>query len=280
MRALSPALADHIASDVTTLATCWRLIRRDGVMLGFTTHDQDLMVNGQRFRAATGFAPTAIASSNALNVDNLEVDGALSSEAITSADLRAGRFDFARIEIFLVNWQAPEQGVIMLRTGFLGEVRTEDERFSVEVRGLKQMLQHPIGDAFSPECRADLGDRRCRVTLRGFTQGGLVTSVSGPASFVAADLTQPDGWFRYGMLRWHSGGNAGLDFEIKSQSGTALSLIQAPPAPIEAGDRFDIMAGCDKSFSTCRDKFDNVLNFRGEPHVPGIDSLLDYPGLQ
>ncbi|RME63899.1 MAG: DUF2163 domain-containing protein, partial [Alphaproteobacteria bacterium] len=137
-----------------------------------------------------------------------------------------------------------------------------------------------VGEVYSPECRADLGDRRCRVALRDFTVSGDVTAVVDASRFTSAALSQPADWFRYGTLRWHTGANAGLDFEIKRQPDSTVTLVAPPPGPMAVGDRFDITAGCDKRFSTCRDKFDNVLNFRGEPHVPGIDSLLDYPGLQ
>jgi len=39
------------------------------------------------------------------------------------------------------------------------------------------------------------------------------------------------------------------------------------------------MAGatCDRSFATCREKFNNGVNFRGFPHIPGNDALMRYP---
>jgi uncharacterized phage protein (TIGR02218 family) len=46
---------------------------------------------------------------------------------------------------------------------------------------------------------------------------------------------------------------------------------------LSAGDTFSITAGCDKSFSTCRDRFANILNFRGFPHIPGNDFAFSYP---
>ena len=42
-------------------------------------------------------------------------------------------------------------------------------------------------------------------------------------------------------------------------------------------DAFTVTAGCDKSFRTCKAKFDNAVNFRGFPHVPGVDFALTYP---
>ncbi|WP_341818742.1 phage BR0599 family protein [Wolbachia endosymbiont (group B) of Ennomos erosarius] len=29
-------------------------------------------------------------------------------------------------------------------------------------------------------------------------------------------------------------------------------------------------AGCNKTFPTCRSKFNNTVNFRGEPYIPGF----------
>src|SRR3712207_7264503 len=46
---------------------------------------------------------------------------------------------------------------------------------------------------------------------------------------------------------------------------------------ISPGDAFTLSAGCDKSFSTCRDRFANSVNFRGFPHMPGNDFALSYP---
>lgn len=44
-----------------------------------------------------------------------------------------------------------------------------------------------------------------------------------------------------------------------------------------AGDHPAFGAGCDKRSSTCTERFDNLLNFRGFPAVPGEDFLTVYP---
>lgn len=279
MKSISSGLADHIAGDVTSLATCWRIARRDGVVLGFTTHDRALVIDNVTYRAASGFSPSAIAASNAFSVDNLDVAGALSSSAITEVDLRDGWFDFAKIEIFQVNWEDLTQGKLDLVSGRLGEVSITDHRFTAEIRGLAQSLQQPVGEVYSPECRADLGDRRCKIDLAGFTLTGLVTAATSNRAFTDTDRSETDGWFDYGLLTWNTGANAGLSVEVKSFAGGVFTLFDAMPAAIDVGDRYSVHAGCDKRFATCKTKFANVLNFRGEPFVPGPDSMLDYPGI-
>jgi uncharacterized phage protein (TIGR02218 family) len=46
---------------------------------------------------------------------------------------------------------------------------------------------------------------------------------------------------------------------------------------IRVGDLFRIHPGCDKRLDTCITRFANVLNFRGEPYVPGQDAIMSYP---
>jgi uncharacterized phage protein (TIGR02218 family) len=56
-----------------------------------------------------------------------------------------------------------------------------------------------------------------------------------------------------------------------------LSLWQAVPEPIASGDTLTVAAGCDKRFVTCRARFNNVINFRGFPQIPGNDFVIASP---
>lgn len=275
---LSQDFIARLQSEVTQLALCWRVERTDGVALGFTTHDVEFTLDGLLYRPSPSFEPTQVDSKSGLAVDTLEVAGVLLGSAINSLDLEVGRFDDARIDIFIVDWSDPELGQIPLRSGRLGDLRRVDQSFSVELRGRKQDLQRAIGGVFSPECRADLGDRKCRVTLRDFYQRATVVSVVNNASF-QIDSVEADDYFHYGRLRFLTGGNAGLYREVKRDQGQEITVVDPFPFQVQVGDLLEIHAGCDKRFVTCRDKFSNVRNFRGEPHLPGIDAVLDYPGL-
>jgi uncharacterized phage protein (TIGR02218 family) len=279
MRSIPTILASHIQGEVTSLATCWRIKRRDGIVLGFTTHDRPLRINGVIYRAAAGFVPSSMASSNALDVDNLDIEGILADSALSRDDLLAGHYDLAEVDIFLVNWAAPEAGAVILKTGFLGDASLKDNDFTVEVRGLSQLLQTDIGDVYSPECRASLGDYRCKVRLGAFRVLGAVTAVTDSETFSDSTRSEADGWFDYGVLAWLTGANAGLECDVKTFAGGQVALAEPMPGNILIGDRYEMTAGCDKRFSTCRTKFANSRNFRGEPAVPGQDAVLDYPGL-
>lgn len=283
MRAISDDLQTHLDSGVTTLCWCWRVTRRDGVVLGFTDHDRELSFDGTAFEAASGFTATEIRQSIGLNVDNLDVESALSSQSLNEEDLLAGLFDDARVEIYRVNWQDPVQRVLA-RAGSIGEVKYGQSVFTAEIRGLAHYLQQENGRLYQYRCDADLGDGRCGVSLSapGFTAYGTVNSVVSKRQFAAAGLgAYSAGWFAQGLVTWTAGNNVGRAMEVKLHQASAgsvmLELWQPMASDIVDGDAFAVTVGCDKQIETCRSKFSNTINFRGFPHMPGNDALISYP---
>lgn len=272
MKSLSPSLQAHLNSATTTLCWCWKIVRRDGLTLGFTDHDTPLSFAGTTYEASTGFTASEVQSGLGLAVDNLTVMGALSSQSLNETDLAAGLFDNAAVEIWRVNWAAPDQRVLM-RKGSLGEVKRGKTGFSAEVRGLAQALNRPTGRVFAHGCDADLGDARCGVALTPVA--GTVASASDARRFTATGLEAcASGWFVGGKLVFTSGANAGRAMEVKRHAGAALELWQAMSEPIAPGDAFTVTPGCDKQFATCKTKFANAVAFRGFPYMPGNDAAL------
>ncbi len=275
MKSISSELKAHLAEEVTTLATCWKVTRRDNTVLGFTDHDRDILFDSVTYQAATGFTPTSIVGSAALNVDNLDIEGLLDAAAITEEDLLAGLYDFAEIEVFMVNYADLTQGRMMLRTGWLGEVTVKDGQFVAEVRGLTQQLSQTIGELYAPGCRARLGGSRCKMNMTGFTHIGTLTSVSDRNIFTDSTRTEEDGYFAFGLMTFTSGANAGLSMEIKEFANGQFITVLPMPYDVNVGDGYSAEAGCDKTFETCISRFNNAVNFRGEPHVPGTDKIFE-----
>ena len=278
MKIISNDLAAHIADEVTTLATCWKLTRRDNTVLAFTSHDADITYDSVTYLASCGFTPAAVANNSDLAVDNLDVEGVIDSDAITEEDINAGLYDYAQIEIFMINYEDLTQGSLNLRTGWLGEVQFGRGRFLAEVRGLVQSLSQNIGQLYSPSCRAKLGDSRCGVTIASYTIAGSITSKISNQVFSDSSLTQDDGWFENGVITFTGGENDGLSMEIKEFVDNRITLVLPMPYNVAVTDSYSMHAGCDKNFSTCLSKFSNLDNFRGEPHIPGADKALKTAG--
>jgi len=272
-------MASFLQHELTSACLCWRLERRDGVALGFTTHDRDLVIGGLGYRAAPGMLPSAVSVSDGFDPDNVDVKGALSSDAITAADLKAGRWDGAALAVFMTSWEAPGAERLHVARGTLGEVSVSGEAFEAELKGPSAALEAPVVEQTSPECRASLGDKRCRVDLAGRVRLARLVSAQDAVVGVGFRDGAPapaDGAYAYGRLRWIGGANSGLLSAVRASSGSSVTLREAPafvPAP---GDLVELSEGCDRRLETCVGRFANGVNFRGEPHLPGMDLLTRY----
>lgn len=276
MKTLSYNLREHLKSEFLTVCTLWKITRTDGVVFGFTDCSHDLTYLAQLYSASTGHVPSNIKTTSSLSVDNLEIQSVLDSSTITESDIHAGLWDFADVEIMLVNYMSLADGHMMLRKGWLGNVSSGRHNFIAELRGMTQPLQQSIGRVFSPSCDAELGDALCTVSAAGAPNlvSGTVTTATNNRQFTDTSLVQASGFFTGGVVTFLTGANAGYAMEIKSFAAGVVILQQYMGGAIAIGDTFTIRAGCDKLLATCKTKFNNVVNFRGFPHVPGQDMLI------
>ncbi len=267
-------MTDWFAQPLTTLAFCWRVERRDGITLGFTSHDRDLNVGGLVHRAAPGMLPSAIERSDGLDADDMQLSAALTSDAFSDADLMAGRWDGAALTLSAVDWSAPDVAPVTLLTGEFGEVEVKDGGFAVGLRGPTAVLDAPVVEETSPECRAQFGDSRCRVDLGGRRISAVIDSVVDTVVTLGGPLVPGD--FAYGSLRWLTGANSGLESRVVANTATTVTLRDVAAFAVSAGTQVELVEGCDKRFATCIGRFGNAVNFRGEPHLPGNDLLTRY----
>ena len=280
MKTLPASLADHLKADATTTCHCWRVTLKDGVVMGFTDHDETLSFGGTSYLAASGFSASDSDSETGLGASAGEVAGGFSSEAIAEDDLAAGRFDGARVELILVNWQAPDEHVLLsLRE--IGEVTRAGGAFRAELRSIAHRLGQPQGRSYGRRCDAALGDGRCGVDLTRFTGHGSVAALDASGKLRVSGLDAfAEGFFSRGKLRFLTASLAGKAFDLdgheRRDGGVLLSFWLTPDRMPSPGDRFSVTAGCDKSFATCKAKFGNHLNFRGFPHLPGADFAYSY----
>ncbi|MEM9250094.1 MAG: DUF2163 domain-containing protein [Pseudomonadota bacterium] len=277
------ALLAHLKTGATTTCRAWGLARTDGQHFGFTDHDRDLAFEGWTFRAGTGLTAGMLAQTTGLAVDNIEAEGALTSEALSEADIAAGRYDGASIVSWLVNWKNVAERMVLFR-GSVGEITRAGGAFRADLRGISEDLNQPRERVYQRPCEALLGDADCGVNLSSptFATDAEVASAEAGRRFTFDGLTgYAPAWFERGRLRVLTGASAGLVGQIKIDREVGatreIELWQDLRGDVSAGDVVRLEAGCDKRIATCRQKFSNVLNFRGFPHIPGDDWITSYP---
>lgn len=295
----SLTLQDLLAlqSPVTHWAVCWMVTDKLGNVLRQTNHDRDITVSREingvdlsgLYESVLGIQSSLSRHTSSTEIDNLEIDILLEEQGITAGAIRAGIFDNVEYTLFLVNAGDPTDSGIVIRHGLVGNIHTfANDLAKGEGRGLKQYLTQVIVETYSLSCRAKLGDERCTVDLAPLTFAGEITGVTNRRVLVATLDGSPQpaqGYFRNGLLRFTSGDNAGFEQEVKLDvlSGSWTFTVFEPfPYGVEVGDEFEVEPGCNHLHSKidgiwqgdCKDKFNNLPNFRGEPMTPGVSELM------
>jgi uncharacterized phage protein (TIGR02218 family) len=276
MRTVPAGILAAKESHSSRLCKLWRIERIDGAVVRYTDHDQDITIDGEVFVATAFFDPSAIKTGLDMSVSDLEVLGAL--DVGSADDLLAGKWNGASFLIGECLWDDPTAGVVIDKFGWIGNIKEVGNRFVAELLGPERILQRDIIRSYTPGCNALLGDDRCGVDLAPTTQTGTVASVTNNRFWSATGLVIPSGdpgdYFQFGTTTFISGDNAGLSMETRSCDGTWVQMMLPLPFDVAVGDQFTITPGCNKSLGACRFKFDNVLNFRGFPHVPQSDDVV------
>jgi uncharacterized phage protein (TIGR02218 family) len=296
MKLITTPLQAHLDGDTTTLALCWRILKRNGSYILGTTHDRDVPVAAGTYagtyKASSNITPSNVKSNSDLAVDNLDVTGAWADNTVrvdvSIADIEARNLDFASVRTFTLNWARPDDGQIPMRSGFLGPITYDSNGgYSTQVRGLAQLLQQNIVQTYSDKCTVKhLGGPRCNVDIAALSITATVTTVVSRREFTVSGIgAQPDGYFSLGNLVGLTGNNAGFLRQIRIDDVASttghLSLFGPFPEDVLPGDAFTMSPGCDRLLSTCIDKFNNLRNNRAYGVlIPGIDLLLAGPAGQ
>lgn len=262
------------AQELETVATWWRVDRRDGVSLGFTTHDADLWFDGLTFSSAPGMMPASIRRSTGFDADSAEVDGAITHAAISDEDLVAGRYDGARVVVGLVDWENLEHTAIY--SGTIGTLTEEAGSFSAQLLSRKADLARDPIPRTSPCCRADFCGPGCGLSALRFTHEAVLTLQDSANNAVVVTCEVAPAQLMGGQLRWLDGPYAGLAMGIVGLAGTGMVLDLPLDEVLTPGFRAVVTEGCDHTLATCAERFANAVNFRGEPYLPGNDLVVRY----
>ena len=279
MKTLPPALAAHYALGSTTLAYALRIERPDFRVYGFTSADEPIEFDNTLYQSSQGLNISSLEMNSGFSVDNLELSTLDDGTLFTRVDILGGLWRNSKFTIARYNYEALEDGFEVIMVGTLGEVTLGNGMVKVELRGLQQFFQQPVGSVVSATCRARLGDSLCKVDLNPITKVCRVGSVIDKQTFIEDFNPMPDGFFENGTVGFIGGTCNQMRAVVKSHTSNTFTLQLPLIVQPEVGDYFVATAGCKKRYlEDCIGKFNNGLNFQGEPHVPGIDKITAIVG--
>lgn len=279
-----------------TRATFIWVRRADGAEFGFTSCDTKpvIPINGNDIQFSEGMELSVVEQTIDLSANNGEVVF-IPNDIVTVPDLLTGVWNNFQYLAFEADWVDPED-IDGITAGTSGEVRLEDGRYIAETRGQKQALRNPQGLSTQAPCRARFADYPaptkpnilCRLDPAPYTVTGSVTDVQNRRSISDVTRTEAQDWFGMGILEFTSGNNMGHGRLVTNYEYGIFTFDVPFDYEIQEGDEYKAIAGCRKrhertldnpeGVSDCLDKFDNVLNFQGEPHTPGGDKLTQGAG--
>lgn len=264
-----------------------------GTVLCYTSADIDITYAGTTYSARgplirRGTVRTVLG----LEVDKLDMtispkpgmDGHLLDGQPFIPTALQGALDGAWVMLqkaFLSSWALPPVGAVVMFFGRVSDVSGTRSALPVDVKSALELLNTKIPrNVYQASCMHTLYDGGCAVNKAARTVSGTVTGTNETGLWLQSNVGSPSGWFDQGVLTFTSGVNAGLQRTVKSFSnintgagssygyeGQFTFALPLPSAPA-VGDTFSVYPGCDKTQSTCTDKFNNLPRFRGFPYIP------------
>lgn len=271
MRSINPDLYDDIQSG--SICRLIKLTTKTGAVYAWCDSDMPVTIDGVTYKPAPGlqtlnYVATADTEVSAQQIGSGWVD-------VPEEDIKAGFLDNAEIEGAWASYEHPENGRLVVFVGKVNDITYHESGFKAEIMSFMKQLERNIGHTYTATCRHKLFSSpgpglagACGLSSSSYTfSGSVATIVKNRWKFTTSGLTNPDGYFSSGTLTFTSGNNSGLSFQVKSHSSAGFELFLPTGYLIEVGDTFTVKAGCDKTFETCKSKFDNAVNFGGFPHI-------------
>lgn len=252
------------------------------------------MSNGEIYKGGIYAQPSDISSTLSGGATVIDFGSVYDTDTVTRDQIQSGYWDGARVYSFFTDWAAPMEDEEEDRVYTFGKVREEDERYTVEMMSLLDLLNQTSGRTITPGCPYTLGDEhvdgsliasdksRCKVSpLLVANIYSSVESITNQMQFTAALIggTYPDDYFGFGEIIFTSGANAGQSYKFIKSSTAAGVITLAQPFyyPIEIGDLLTLRPGCRKRFNEdCIGKFANGKHFGGFPHVPQKSTVMKF----
>lgn len=260
--------------QIKKLVTCLKIINSDGTKYHLCDSDSDVIINDEIYLHGAYFIPGKITNSTNLDENNFKVIFTLDDYYFERNKLISGYYSKSFIEISLVDIFAASYKKQILKTGYLGAISIKEHSFIGEINSLSSFTKNNITKCYLSSCRAKFGDEKCKVKLEKYTANGQIENLSDINSFYDSQREEVDDYFKHGEIIFLTGNLASRKFWVSDFYNKKIIIQSLEQLEFNIGDKYQIIAGCNKDFNTCINKFNNALNFRGEPFVPNRHQLV------
>lgn len=132
-----------------------------------------------------------------------------------------------------------------------------------------------ILNLYSKKCRAKFGDTKCGINKNEYKKNYQLEEV-GDNYLIIKDINEKTGYYTFGDVIICNINNTKTQYKILSHINNRIEIDGVLDKNLMTIDQIrdiTLILGCDKSFNTCYKKYNNLINFRGEPWIPSSDFL-------
>ncbi|MBQ7552135.1 MAG: phage BR0599 family protein [Rickettsiales bacterium] len=208
---------------------------------------------------------------NSLQLTNIEKTGSIELQIYNNEKDNNFGLEFlssAKVVIKIAIISCLQQNIIIFN-GFVSQINLESNIITITALPNLSKLNSSFCQLYSPLCRECIGSKKCGVDINKYKVDGVITNIIADNCFQGnhqANKSTLIGYYRYGIVKFTSGKLKGISMQIKDEIDGSVYLLQNTKM-LSVGDCYEIYAGCDKTLTTCKEKFNNVINFRGEPYI-------------
>lgn len=277
MKEVGQILSNHLSTSQSFLSCdLYELKLKSGISYYWADTDADVNYGGHTYK---GDGPIItrekIATNSTVSVDKLSVtitasqndqiggvpvlevahNGGLDGATL---DLRRAFFDDAGkviecIDLFHGICEVTQGGGFILKISAKSVVQ-------------KLNIEYP-NRRYYPQCPYSIYSKECGVDIKVYRKKAKVTAVTG-TNTVQIDIPFEDGYYTAGGMEWISGPLAGQATQIMDSKNSTIIYMSATNTSPRIGDVAYIYPGCDKTPTTCKNKFNNFSRNRATPYVP------------
>ena len=272
MHNISKNFLMELTKEKINIAFLIELKTQNNENIYFTNHDEDIIFKNNRYISNSLLKKKSIKQTIDINFDSSYISFQIDNLSILYSDIINGKYDYMEITISIINYNNLESA-FTIQTGNLGKIEYRDNCFYSTINSIKQKLSCNSNHIYSSNCRNLFCDSRCKLNINNFSTDINITNNENPYMLILDNNIESD-YYTNGHLILLESPYKNIRYSIKSHYNNKLYLYN----PISITEYLPIKAriflNCSKTFKACKEKFNNIINFAGEPHVPGNSQII------